>query len=802
MFFKFLLAKFANYINNNLFMYVLIYQSVVLRIFLFFDSKLLYMKKFGKIALISMAIFLLLIMLAASGIFVYINTAKSNVVFDKNMLEAQNTSIDIYDMENNKINATSGKKALVKLENLPKYVPECFVSIEDKDFYKHKGLNYKRIAKAFFSNLKSHSFKEGASTISQQLIKNTHLSNEKTIARKINEMALAKELERNFSKNEIMETYLNVIYFGNGAYGLENASQTYFSKPASELTLSESALLAGMIKSPSKYSPISHKNDAIIRRNLVLSEMKKDGKIDNNEFEIATKEPIEISLKKRDINKNFYEEATLQEAENILNMTENQIALAGYKIFTYQNSIDQKALENTIKNDDYYAKNSYGNIPDGAGVVIDSESGGITAFSGKSVYDIINMKRSPGSAIKPCLVYAPAIENGTISPSTMILDEKKSFGTYSPQNVGGQYYGWIDVTKSIEKSLNIPAIKIMQINGIENSKKFAEKCGITFDKNDTSLALALGGMTNGTSVFELVNSYIPFANGGNFVKAKFIRKIVDNHGKIIYENNQNKTQVMSPESAYLMTQMMISGVKNGTSARLNVLPLEVAGKTGTVGIKGTNLNSDVWSVAYTPQKILGAWLGNSTGEKEYMLEGNNNGGTYCTSIVKDTLKNLDINKNYKFIKPKGIVECKIDNNMLEKEHILMLANPETPERYTKTAIFNKKYAPTIIADKYTKESLCTLTYKIESNKPKLIFNAIKSAKYNLFRIEEDQTKLLKTFENATGEQTFVDKNFETDTNYTYFVEVLQDDEKPIKSNNVKICIASKENNFKKILSNW
>lgn len=783
-------------------MYVWFYQNLVLRIILYFDSKLFYMKKFGKIALISISIFLLLILLAVGGIMAYINTAKSNVVFDKNMLEAQNTSIDIYDMENNKINAISGKKALVKLETLPNYVPASFVSIEDKDFYKHKGLNYKRIAKAFLSNLKSHSFKEGASTISQQLIKNTHLSNEKTIARKINEMALAKELERNFTKDEIMETYLNVIYFGNGAYGLENASQTYFSKPASELTLAESALLAGMIKSPSKYSPISHEENALARRNLVLSEMKKDGKIDETEFETAKKEPINISIKKRDVNKNFYEEATLQEAENILNMTENQIALAGYKIFTYQNSIDQKALENTIKNDDYYAKNSFGNIPDGAGVVIDSESGGITAFSGKSVYDIINMKRSPGSAIKPCLVYAPAIENGTISPSTMILDQKQNFGTYSPQNVGDQYYGWIDATKSIEKSLNIPAIKIMQINGVENSKKFAEKCGITFDKNDTSLALALGGMTKGTSVFELVNSYVPFANGGNFMKAKFIRKIVNNQGKVIYENNQSKSQVMSPESAYLMTQMMISGVKNGTSARLNTLPFEIAGKTGTVGIKGTNLNSDVWSVAYTPQKIVGVWLGNSTGEKEWMLEGSNNGGTYCTSIVRDTFKNLDINQNYKFKKPQGIVECTIDNNVLEKEHVLMLANPETPPRYTKTALFNKKYAPTIVADKYTKENLCTLSYILENNKPKLIFNAIKNAKYNLYRIEEDKTKLLKTFESVAGEQTFVDKNLELDTNYSYYVEILQDDEKPIKSNSVKIYIAPKESSFKKLLSNW
>ncbi len=760
------------------------------------------MKKFGKIVITLGITFAIVLALIVGALFVYINTAKSNVVFDREMLQARNTSIDIYDMENNKINSKSGKKALVSYEQLPYYVPASFVSIEDKDFYKHHGLNYKRIAKAFLNNLKSRSFKEGASTISQQLIKNTHLSNEKTIARKINEMALAKELEKNFSKDEIMETYLNVIYFGNGAYGLENASQTYFGKTASELSIAESALLAGMIKSPNKYSPISHHDAAIKRRNLVLNEMKKDKVITEENYNKAINEAIIIKKDTKLFSKNYYEEATLLEAEKILNMTENQIALGGYKIFTYQNNTDQKALENTIRNDDYYSKNSFGNIPDGAGVVIDNKTGGITAFSGKSVYDIIHMKRSPGSAIKPALVYAPALENGIISPSTPIFDEKRSFGTYTPQNVGAKYYGWIDVTNSVEKSLNIPAIKILQANGVENSKKFAEKCGLKFDNEDKNLAIALGGLTNGTTVVELVNSYIPFANGGDFIEAKFIRKICNSKGQIVYENSEKKNNAMSEETAYLMTQMLISSVKKGTSSRLNVLPFEIAGKTGTVGIKGTNLNSDVWSVAYTPQKTVGVWLGDSTGEKEFLLEGNNNGGTFCTNIVRDTFKNLDIDKNAKFSKPNGIVECILDNNKLEKEHVLMLANPETPERYTKTALFNKKFAPSLLAEKYAKENLCNLTYEIKNEKPLFSFDAIKNAKYKLYRIEEDTTKLLKTFENVIGNQTYSDKTVEEDIYYTYYIEVLQDDEKPIKSNSIKIIITPKQNSLKRILNFW
>ena len=773
------------------------------RINLQLDNKLNCMKKFAKISVSIFIILFLAMLIFVGGVFVYINTAKSDVLFDKALLEAQNTSIDIYDIDNNKINDVSGKKALVKLEELPSYVSQSFISIEDKDFYKHHGLNYKRIAKAFFNNLKSRSMKEGASTISQQLIKNTHLSNEKTLSRKINEMALAKELERNFTKDEIMETYLNVIYFGSGAYGLENASQIYFGKPAKDLKIEESALLAGMIKSPRTYSPVLNLENAKKRRNLVLLEMKKDGVIDETQFQIATDTSINIKPNITRTNaRNFYEEATLLEAEKILDMTENQIALSGYKIFTYQVNTDQKSLHNVITNTEYYDKNQYGNIADGVGIVIDSKTGGISAFDAKSVYDVVNMKRSPGSSIKPILVYAPALEYGKISPSSVILDEKTSFGTYNPQNVGGQYYGWINATKSIEKSLNIPAIKIMQITGIENCKKFAEKSGISFENDDNSYAIALGGLTHGTTVKQLVNSYISFANNGEFIEAKFVRKICDSKGKVVYENKQDKKQVMSPETAYLMNEMLVSSVNKGTSSRLNVLPFEVAGKTGTVGIKGTNFNSDVWSVGYTPQKIVGVWLGNSTGEKEYRLEGRNNGGTFCTSMVRDTLKNMTLDKTATFEKPNGIVECKIDNTKLEKDHIWMLADPETPERYTKIAIFNQKYAPTQYADKYTKENLCVLKGEMKDSKPTLYFEAIKNASYKIYRIEEDVRKQIAKFENTSGTQTFVDIFVNDDTTYTYYVEVEQEGEKVIKSNSIKFTISENKNGLKRILDLW
>lgn len=806
MFFDFLLVKYINKINSH----IINAQNALCSSVLFefqsinfvLNSKLLYMKKFAKISLVALICILSIALIFVGGIFVYINTAKSNVKFDKTMLEAQNTTIDIYDMQNNKINEISGKKALVSIEELPSFVADCFVSIEDKDFYKHHGLNYKRIAKAFFNNIKSKSLKEGASTISQQLIKNTHLSSEKTIARKINEMALAKELERNFSKDEIMEMYLNTIYFGSGAYGIENASELYFSKPAKDLKIEESALLAGMIKSPRTYSPISNYQNALNRRNLVLFEMKKDGKITQEKYDELKVIPIEISkTASAGMAKNFYEQATILEAQDVLNMTENQIALTGYKIFTYQVPSDQNALNNAINNLDFYDANEFGNIADGAGIIIDSKTGGICAFDGKSVFDIVNMKRSPGSSIKPILVYAPALEYGKISPSTMILDEPTKFGTYSPQNVGSMYYGWIDATKSVEKSLNIPAIKIMQSTGIENCKRFAEIAGIKFDAEDKSLAIALGGMTHGTSVKQLVNTYVPFANGGKFVEAKFIKKICDKNGRIIYQNKEAPRQIMSEETAFLMTEMLKSGVKKGTSSRLASLPFEVAGKTGTVGIKGTNFNSDVWSVGYTPDKVVGVWLGNSTGEKEYRLEGRNNGGTFCTSIVRDTFEHMDVNKD-KFVMPSGIVKCRLDLTKLEKEHLLMLADKETPDRYTTTALFNSKFAPTLVAEKYSKDNLCQIFGKLVDGAPNITFDCIKSAKYKVFRIEEDVQKLMTAIENKNGTQKFVDKDAGFDTLYTYFVEVETADGETARSNSVKIYVEPQKSEIGRILSNW
>lgn len=753
------------------------------------------MKKILKISsIILLSIFFVLAIFVAVVLNTVIQSTK-DIQFDKTKLIEANSVVCFYDINNKIINDDSFKNKIVSLKELNDYTKNAFISIEDKKFYTHSGINYKRIIKSMINNFKAGYLKEGASTISQQLIKNTHLSNEKTINRKIKEIILTKKLEKNFSKDDILETYLNVIYFGNNCYGLEDASLTYFNKSAKDLSLEESALLAGMIKAPNKYSPINHKEEAKARRNLVLKEMLKDKKISENEYEKAINSEIELNINKNVHEKNVYELAVINEAKKILKLNEQDLKLLGIKIYTYLDPEIQQDIENAVKNDNYYHVNSYGNTADSCAICIDNKTGGINAFFGKCDYDLVNINRQPGSTIKPILVYAPSLEKGLINPETPILDEKINIDGYSPNNVGFVCHGYVSATECVEQSLNIPAVKLMKEAGIDYCKNFAKNAGIDFKDEGSNLALSLGGFKKGTNLISLTNTYLPFSDKGNFVNAKFIREIKTINDKTIYKNNENKTQIMSEETAYLMNKMLISGVQHGTSSRLRDIGFTLAGKTGTVGIKNTNLNTDVYSVAYTKDKTCGVWLGNPTGKKEYVLEGKNNGGTYATSMLKEIFSNIYKNTTpTKFDDaPNGITKINIDTICLEKGEI-MLATENTPPKYIKTIEINKKFDNFKPSSNYTNPNPIKLSVKVENNKPNIKFNAESFLTYRIYRIEEDETKLLETINNKSGEICYIDNVVETDTFYHYYIETSaynyanNSETKPVKSNVVKIII--------------
>lgn len=694
------------------------------------------MKKFLKWFFIVLTVILLGLLIALSFYIGSIYSSASKIEIDSAKLSAPFTTIEVYDRDNKPIKEENTvNESYAEISTISEDTKNAFISIEDKEFYKHNGVNYKRIVKAMLSNLKAMKFKEGASTITQQLIKNSHLTSAKTFERKITEIALSTKLEKQFSKDEILEQYLNIIYFGNNCYGIEEASEYYFSKLAKELKLEESALLAGMIKSPSKYCPIKHPDNALKRRNLVLSEMEKDGVVSADEAVRAKSQPIKLEINTEHKNKlNSYSQASIDEAEEILHLPAQQIALQGYKIYTYQN----EKLQNDL-NDAIDSVNIESNF---AGIVVDNLSHGVVAFRGDGNYKILDCPRQPGSCIKPVLVYGPALNEDIIYPCTQILDEKTDISGFAPKNVGGVYHGYVSARESLAKSINIPAVKILSYVGIDKAKQYAEEVGINFDEKDEGYCLALGGMTYGVNVLQLAGAYSTFANAGMYSAPKFISFITDKNGKIVYINKPQEKQVFRQDSSYLLTDMLKTCTESGTGKKLAELGMPLASKTGTVGKSGTKQNLDAWNVSYSPNLTCAVWLGNLDNSPiDYT------GGNQPTQIVKNFYsKNKESSD---FEKPDMIVEKKIDTTELEENHRVVLANDYMPERYTKAEMFSIFNLPKSYSDKFAVAKSPNVTSKVENNEAIMTFVANEYMTYEIY----NNSKLVKTLSGQNGKQS-------------------------------------------------
>ncbi len=677
------------------------------------------MKKIVKICLSTVFLLLFSVVCFCGTYFIVSYVKFSNLELDVDALTSPSLEIEVFDSGGNIMDEENNfNSKYVEIENLSEDTKSAFLSIEDKEFYNHKGINKKRILKALYNNLKSFSLKEGASTISQQLVKNTHLSNEKTFERKIKEVVLTKKLEKEFSKDEILEFYLNIIYFGNNCYGIESASNFYFNKNAEDLTLNESALLAGLIKSPNKYSPISHPDNALKRRNLVLKEMEKDEKISANEYIQNSTKEIQLDIHKDSGNKiNTYSQASIDEAIKILNLPAKQIAIGGFKIYTYQDEQKQENLNNSLSSVDFKGT-------DYAGIVIDNHSHGVLAYSGSGAYKILDVKRQVGSTIKPILVYAPAFNENVISPETEILDEKVTIGDYSPSNVGEKYSGYIRVADAVKKSVNTVAIKVLSYIGIDTGKMYAEKLGFEFDERDDSYSLALGGMTYGEDLKTLTNAYTAFANGGNYDDAVFISHIIDKNGKVVYQHKVNEKMVFREDTAFLMTEVLKETAKDGTAKKLsNITNTEIASKTGTVG---KNSNTDAFNISYTPDYAIGIWCGNLDNEKMQI-----NGGNEPTEVVRNFVQKTT-HKNKKFAETSLVTQAKIDLLEKEKNHRIVLATPNTPERYTKIATFSRFNMPSEISTNFVELKEINASIKRESNTTFLLLQTEKQNTYDIF----------------------------------------------------------------------
>lgn len=702
------------------------------------------MKKFF-IIFFSITAFLVLVLL----LFVFILYLQSfSVKLDKNKLNRIQNNITYFDDMGNEIKDAHLSGRTITGE-VPKRFAEFLTLIEDREFFNHNGVNVKRMFGAFISNLKSFSFKEGASTITQQLIKNTHLTSEKTLKRKFTEIRLSRKLEKEFTKQEILTMYANIIYFGSGFYGLENASYGYFNKSSYDLTDNEYALFVGLIKAPTRYSPINNYDRSIERKNFVLKTAYEHELITLDEYERLKKTPIEIVNIKNENYTDSYFEGVQAEIVNILNEDIEDFSLKNYKIYTYFDEKIQKELYLSHKNIDYTSNNIFGS----QSVVIDNKQNGITAYYNKNKG---NTKRQIGSLIKPLFVYAPAFENKLITPLTPILDEKISYGGYSPKNFDNSYDGYISVKDALKRSKNVPAVKVLEYVGIDNAKNFIKKLGINLDNEENNLSLALGGTKSGIDIFSLTNAYTIFANGGKHTNSHFIKKIENENGKIIFENANERHEVMKSSTAYLITDILKECSKSGTGRKMKDFDFEIATKTGTVG--NTNGNSDAYSVSFSQDYTVCSHLFSE--DNNTLMGGNVLGGNHPTIINRDCFLSLEndskiINKIFEV--PINVVNLKIDKYSYLYEQKIELASSLTPIEYHIMQYFDSENTPHIVSNRFSRPEIENYEISINDDILTLKIPTKPYYFYEVYKIIDDKKRLINEFSTNKSEYELIEK---------------------------------------------
>ena len=644
---------------------------------------------------------LLLAVTAAAVLFLLCGAVKTLgmdrwVDFDVYRITGCDRTSIIYDGQSDVVTRLHGvqDRTWVSISELQPSTVYAFISAEDARFFEHEGVDVIRIAGAIVADIKAGSYVQGASTISQQLIKLSHLTSEKTISRKAEEAALAYEMERQYSKEDILEMYLNYVYFGGGYYGIEAAAKGYFGVHASDLTLDQSAMLAGILKSPSGYAPHINYAASINRRNNILRLMRDYGYITDDEKKQASARRPTILHDKREEYSGYYTDAVTKSAAALMGITVDELIRGGYNIYSAMDSDIQHYCEEMFKNGELFpAEDSEAAI-----VVLEPSTGMVVAMVGGRSYTggisfnrATDIRRQPGSVIKPVIAYAPAFEYLNYTAADMILDEETTFADYTPSNYGNKYYGWVTVREAVTKSLNVPAVKTLSEVGVERAKDFAKRCGIEFDDKDDSLALALGGFTYGVSPLQIAGAYSCFASGGIYNTPTLIKKITDRNGLTVYEYRQDSRRVMSEANAYILTSMLKSVVTEGTGHRLNTLDIPIAGKTGTVGL--ANGNRDAWMAGYTPEYTAVVWQGYDS-DRLGLLPSSATGGTYPALMLYELFNHIyPDGRSGDFEKPESVKQYSIDAKTLKKQHKVVLANAMTPQSSRVTEYFTEETAP-------------------------------------------------------------------------------------------------------------
>ncbi|MFA5384396.1 MAG: penicillin-binding protein 1A [Eubacteriales bacterium] len=659
-------------------------------------------KRLNPARLILLIVSIAFIVSLSGGLFILATSIIDLPALDENKLYSSAAS-SYYDQDGN-LFARIGEenREIVKIKDIPVSTQEAFIAIEDVRFKSHHGVDLRGIARAFWRDLTGGSMEQGASTITQQLVKLSFLTPEKKVKRKIQEAILSVMVERLYSKGEILEMYLNKVYFGNGAYGIQSAARTYFDKNVDQLTLSQSAFLAGLLKAPNYYSLPEKAAD---RRNVVLDTMLKYGFISLDQADEAEKEPLNIE---EGLKKNLYpypyfiDFVTKQLIEDF---GEETVYKGGLQVYTTMDRQAQQAAEKTLDSSKKFPASwrDSQNIlqPEGAAIFIDPQTGYIRALVGGREHthqlqlDRATMAhRQPGSSFKPIIDYAPAIELKGMGPASVIDDIPVSYGSYTPHNYDGVYLGLITMRTAVTRSINIPAVKTLVDHvGISNAVNFAKGLGITVDPNDGA-SMALGGLDKGVTPLQMAAAYSAFANGGFYIEPTAILKVEDQEGRILKEYQSDPEQAMKPTTAFLITSMLKDVVERGTgtNARLN---RPAAGKTGT-----TDEGKDLWFVGYTPSLAGAVWIGYDTPKSMPYEFGGRYPALIWKQVMQEALKNIPATN---FRQPAGIVQATVDNKSG------FLPGPNTPAEDMTTDLFVKGTVPTEADNTHVLVEICAQT---------------------------------------------------------------------------------------------
>lgn len=614
--------------------------------------------------------------------------------FDASLIVDAPKSSVIYDNDGNEISVmhSSENRLEINMDSLPEYVKLAFISAEDTRFYEHGGIDLVRIVGAAVADIKAGGMVQGASTIGQQLIKLSHLSSDKTFERKIEEAYLSVCMEHEFSKDEILEMYLNYVYFGGGFYGIEAASRGYFGVSANRLSLAQAAQLAGIVKAPSRYAPHLDIERSVSRRNTILNLMLEYNRIDNDEYEQAVNE--ECILNNNIVyRENYFIDYAIEECCKRLNITRNELLSGGYQIYTTLDSKINSDAQQLAAGADRFLN---GESETEAAIVVLRTDGSIAAMVGGREYTSqcfnrsSDMERQPASLIKPIICYAPALEYYNFTAATPLANEMTDFNGYKPHNSNNYYTESVSLRQALEESMNIPAVEVLDYIGLDCGVGFAEKSGIDFEDECISLSLALGGFTFGVSPLEMAGAYNVFASGGRYSEPFSVLSIEKN-GETIYSHEINQTRIMSEENAYILTDMLCSTAQKGTAKKLSELGIDVAAKTGTNLDADSNVR-DAWTAAYTNEYTIVAWLGTDSSKLGFLPQGTTGGNSTCPMIA-ELLDEIYKDNSTHFNVPQGIITLGLDKESMENGRIL-LATPYMTSKQVVYEIFTLDTAPT------------------------------------------------------------------------------------------------------------